>query len=454
MDQNMIFNKTDTADKTYKADKADMTGRIVSILEGEGVCTYIIRNVCESRVEMYLVGERTDIMRSSDTDDYSVSVYCDFTVDGEQNRGCADVRIFGSMTDEEISSRIRAAMRAARLSPAPYYPLAAAMTERADDTSPDIYRICEGYRRALCEHGTLEGAFINSAELFCSHKRTRIVSSEGLDVCSAVTECTGELVVGCREGEDVELFDYFRYEGEQYELLGERAGRLLASVRDRSRAEKCVRTGRYDIILEGECVRELLGYVLWLSDNKNIHTGYSSASVGAPVAGDLPDIEGIPTLGFSREGVRMIPRMILADGILVSCTGDVRFSHYRSAEPTGHYERIRASVRPHQRVMPLAQLEEELCIHIVSFSDFQFDPYDGYFGGEVRLGYLCRDGHRTPVTGLSVSGYFGENCTSMCYSSERHTDYTYDGPLAVRIGGVTVSGISEAQCDNGGSQDE
>ena len=277
-------------------------------------------------------------------------------------------------------------------------------------------------------------AFVNSAEVFCTHVRTRIVSSHGIDVSFSTLETSGEIVVGCREGEDVELFDYFRYEGEQYSALTDRVGQRLREVRDRSNAHRLAEAGEYCVILEGECVREMLGYVLWRANARNVHTGYSTASVGGNVPGRLPDITASATTPYSPEGIRMSDLPLVSDGRLTALVGNMRFCSYLGVSPTGEYEKLTAA----SGNCTLAQLCREKCLHLVSFSDFQFDPLDGYFGGEVRLGYLIEGDRITPVSGFSVSGNYRTLGDSFEFSTERYTDHSYDGPRYMRITGVTA----------------
>ena len=68
------------------------------------------------------------------------------------------------------------------------------------------------------------------------------------------------------------------------------------------------------------------------------------------------------------------------------------------------------------------------------------DPMSGRFGGEIRLAYLYTDEGVELVTGGSVNGSFLEKQGEVIFSAERYSDAAYDGPLAVRIPGVNVSG--------------
>ena len=411
-----------------------MIDRLRAILSREGIEDYLIREKHTESRELYFIRRELDVARSVDALDVSVRVYRSFSENGAEYRGSGEVLIFESMTDDEIGAKLRLGYDACLYVRDEAYPPAPPVTEVGGDISCDLGEIAGKYADAIFSAESDGAAFVNSAEVFATLTRTRLVTPHGVDVSFSSLETSGETVVGCREGEDVELFDYFRYEGEQYSALSERVEEKLTEVRDRSHARPLPESGEYSVILEGECVREMLGYVLWRANARNVRTGYSTASVGQDAGGRLPDITATPTQPYSPEGLRMTERPLVRGGVLTSLVGSMRFCHYLGVPPTGEYDKLTAA----SGSLTLAQLREDKCLHLVSFSDFQFDPLDGYFGGEVRLGYLVEGGRVTPVSGFSVSGNYRALSDSFEFSSERCADHTYDGPRYMRISGVTA----------------
>ena len=57
---------------------------------------------------------------------------------------------------------------------------------------------------------------------------------------------------------------------------------------------------------------------------------------------------------------------------------------------------------------------------IKSFSDFQVDAMDGYFGGEFCLGYLFDGQKETIITGGTVSGNIFEAQKNLEFSVRFH----------------------------------
>ncbi len=418
-----------------------MTEKIKKLLSIEGIENYLIVEVEREVCELYFVRRRLDMKRAVSTHRASVSVYRDEVRENEKLRGVAEVLVFSDMDDDEIRQKLSDAYRTALYSLAPEYPLCEpsdAHREFYDKGKPlSLECMAAGYADAIFKYDTDEKTYVNCAEIYASSIRTRISNSAGVDVSYTEYRCDGELVVTSKDGEDVELFDYFSYQGECYTALSERVRELLFAVRDRAKAKRMPLSGEYSLILEGECCRELFGYYLWKADAKNIHTGYSEAKLGDSVAesgGVGANITCCAVHPFSREGIPSRDIQLTEGGVLSSYVGDMRFSSYIGARPTGEYEKI--SVR--QGDISLSEMKAEPYLHVVGFSDFQVDPLDGYFGGEIRLAYLY-DGERVyALTGGSVSSNVSKLRDCAVASSELYESYDYKGPRAIKIKGVSL----------------
>ena len=67
-------------------------------------------------------------------------------------------------------------------------------------------------------------------------------------------------------------------------------------------------------------------------------------------------------------------------------------------------------------------------IECVSLSGIQLDLYSDYIGGEIRLAYLCENGKKTPITGISMSGKLSEVLNSIRFSTEVISKDRLEGP--------------------------
>ncbi len=255
----------------------------------------------------------------------------------------------------------------------------------------------------------------------------------------------GEFVVQCREPEDVEIHNQFEYGALAEEALSAKVAEALTFVRDRARAKKVLKSGKYDLILSGNAVMEVLSYYRDRSAAGMVYPKYSTWKPGDDVQGETGGERLALTLRalhpYSPEGIPTGEDLpLLEDGKLLAWHGPNRFCRYLGVKPTGNYQKIACG----NGTVPFEELKKGPCLWAVTFSDFQMDAMSGHFGGEIRLAYLIEaDGTVTPVTGGSVNGSILEAQKDLTFSTDRYLTAWYDGPYAVRLSGVSVAGTEE-----------
>lgn len=299
--------------------------------------------------------------------------------------------------------------------------------------------------RALFGPDVHEDAFVNSAELFVWRVRRRILSSEGTDVSFVNSGVDGEFVVQCKEPEDVEIHNQFEYDALDEEALSAKVAEALTFVRDRARAKRVLKSGKYDLILSGNAVMEVLSYYRDRSAAGMVYPKYSTWKPGDDVQEEAAGERLALTLRafhpYSPEGIPTREDLpLLEDGKLLAWHGPNRFCRYLGVKPTGNYQKIACG----NGTVPFEELKKGPCLWAVTFSDFQMDAMSGHFGGEIRLAYLIEaNGTVTPVTGGSVNGSILEAQKDLTFSTDRYLTAWYDGPYAVRLSGVSVAGTEE-----------
>ena len=82
-------------------------------------------------------------------------------------------------------------------------------------------------------------------------------------------------------------------------------------------------------------------------------------------------------------------------------------------------------------------------LELLAFSDFQMDPLNGDFGGEIRLGRYFDGKGTTFVTGGSISGNIREVQTEMILSKELQRENHFGGPQTIQLSNVAVSGKAQ-----------
>lgn len=439
-----------------------MVERIRQALNKENISVYSIRQTVTESAELFYIKRDLDLRRMKRMECWEVSVYRDFEKDGKAMRGVSNVTIFPQMDQETVQKKLADAWFAASFAGNPAYPLpgkeeAGMLSGEGEDNRPDTDRktgepdeegerislteIADRYVKALYQADCRTDAFINTAEFFVTRKQVAFQNSEGIDVNYGKTDVSGEYVVQCKEPQDVEQYHDFSYAGMDTDSLYREVTEALESVCSRAHAVAAPKSGAYDILLGGREIARLLSIYVERANLYMIYPGYSSYQVGDCVQGERITGEKLnlrlsSVEPYSIEGIRMNDIPFMEAGVLQNVHGNARFSHYMGVHPKGTFDRIQAD----NGSVSLAELKQRPYLQIESFSDFEVNPMNGFFGGEIRLAYLY-DGERlTPVTGGSINGNLTEAQKNLIFSKERYRNRIYEGPAAVRITGVSVAG--------------
>ena len=425
-----------------------MIERIKSALERCGITLWRINEDVEETAELFFVKKRLDTRRSKDVRKYEVTVFRD--VEGESlSRGFTSVGLTASMDDGEVEEKLKGAYYAAQFAANPWFELAdpvrAPMAEKDGELARAPLADSAGkMARALFAPDVHEDAFLNSAELFVRRGSHRIVSSNGTDVSYTDARVEGEFVVQCREPEDVEMHSTFEYDQLNQRALSDKVAEALSFVRDRARAQRALKSGKYRLVLSGNQVATVLSYYVSRSAASTVYARYSTWQKGEDVQGEARgerlELTLRATDPYSVEGIPMADLPLLEGGRLNAYHGPNRFCRYLGVKPTGNYEKFSCA----NGAVPFEQLKKGPCLWAVTFSDFQMDAMSGHFGGEIRLAYLIgEDGGVTPVTGGSVNGSILEAQKDLTFSTERYLTAGYDGPYAVAMGNISIAGAGE-----------
>ncbi len=422
-----------------------MLGLITKTLKDAGIPRYIVEERSVSSAELFFVKKDLDVRREKKVTDYTVSVFREFEEDGKRFLGSSNAFLSPGMTEAEVLKDLDSAYAAAAYVRNPYYelykgPKSGKQSAPSGLDGLSLNEIAARFTEAVFKNDDLDGAFLNSTEIFAERSDVRIVSSEGTDVSYATCLVKGEFIAQCKTPQDVEQYFDFEYRDLDTEALSEKVLEALKTVRDRASAEREPKAGVYDVVLSGEHIAEILSFYAMRANGAMVYPHYSDYKVGDHVQGD--DVKGeklsltlVPNVPFSDEGIPMIERPLIVDGELKTLMCNARFAYYLGAEPTGQYR----SLRLENGTVPFDEMKKG-CLYPVSFSDFQMDPMSGHFGGEIRLAYLFTEEGTEILRGGSINGSFLEAASDLVFSKEGYKDAHYQGPLAVKIKNVFVSG--------------
>ncbi len=416
-----------------------MISRIKNALAENGIREWIISATKTDSSEYFFVKKKLDTRRAKSVGKYGVTVF----VSADGKKGTTTVTVTPGIPSAEISRIIKDAAFAASFAMNPGYELPDPVrSKRRPGASAELLGGAEKIMiDALFAPDTAKDAFINSAEIFFERDEHRIVSSEGTDVRWTGGRVCGEFVVQCKKPADVEIHNIFEYGSADAEALSAKVAEALESVKDRARAEKILKSGKYDVILCGDQLPEVLSYYSERAFAGMIYPHYSDWKAGDRVQktgkGEKLDLDLLATEPFSPEGIPMKDRPLLRRGVLKTIFGTNRFCRYLGVEPTGDYDKIGCRNRGR---MSFDEMKKRPCLVTAVYSDFQCDSFTGNFGGEIRLAYLI-DGEKViPVTGGSVNGRLPECESGLVFSTDRYRTAFYDGPYAMLVKGVSVAG--------------
>ncbi len=423
-----------------------MIKKILSALTENGIKKYFVTEKKKSTAELFFIRRRLDLTRGEELCDYTVQVYKDFTKDGKELTGMAEVKIELGETAAQISEKLKNAYGACDYSGNPAFGFADGVKAANEDVKSGlsgmtINEAAMKFAEALYRNdGDETRGFINSAEIFVQKTTTHIVGGNGCDVTFSAYSANGEFVAQCKVKNDVEMHHTFDYDDADFDDLAEKVKDALEIVVHRSVAERVTPKGVRNVILSDKSVKTIMEYYSDRASAGMIYAGYSSfkkeADVMEGTTGDRVSMKLVAKEPFSEEGIPMSDRVLLDNGVLKTIQGATRLCSYLGEKPTGIYRAAEVECG----TMPYDEMAKDGVLRVVSFSDFQMDGMSGYFGGEIRLAFLYEDGKAIPVTGGSVNGNFIELQKNMRLSSEKQKCSTFEGPKHILFENVPVNG--------------
>lgn len=426
-----------------------MLEKIKKALSKLNIERWRINEVKEESAELFFVKHTLDTRRIKDTHKFTVTVYRQGEKDGKKLVGNMSASVISSMSYEEIENAIESAYYAAQFAMNPYFDAPEKVTsdtivKQGELASAPLAESAGKMAAAVFAADNNKHAYVNSTEVFCHKTFTHILTSEGTDVSFTDAVCKGDYVVQCKSPEDVELINQFEYDDVDTDALEQGVKEYLDFVYDRACAQRVLKSGKYNVVLSGKDLAEILSYYTEKSAADMIYPGYSAWKIGdgvqGNVTGDALGLSLVATRPFSGDGIKMKDLKVIDDGRLLAIHGSTPFCRYLGIAPTGAYEKTRCENKGN---VSFEDMKKQPCLWAVAFSDFQMDSFSGHFGGEIRLAYLIEDGKITPVTGGSINGNLIEAQQNMRFSKERFVSAHYEGPYAVEFENIPVAGTLE-----------
>ncbi len=398
--------------------------------------------------EFYLIRHQLDQNRAKRVEHIRVKVY-QKSGDGAF-LGAAAGEIAPTATREEAARLIAQLKASAALVKNPAYTLNRpdGSEPQAPGALPDPAATAGAFLDALARLPETETAYLNSAEIFVHSVRRRLITSEGIDVESVYPASTLEAVLNARRDDhEIELYRLYHSGSCDGEETLRSLSETLRFGEDRLSAVPTPALGKADVLFSTDAALEIYQ---WYAARMNASMKFRRLSdweIGASVAPDAPGDRvtlraraSLPNssenAAYDAEGAKVEDAVMMEDNVPRRFLGSRQFSQYLGLAASfnpGNYEVTGGTAAE-------AELRAGDHLEIVEFSDFQVHPVTGDIAGEIRLGYLRRDGKTAVVTGGSVSGTMNDFAGTMRMSKESRQYNNWLIPAVTLLRDVTVTG--------------
>ncbi|MBO4219539.1 MAG: TldD/PmbA family protein [Clostridia bacterium] len=396
--------------------------------------------------EFYFIRHKLDQHRVVRERNYDVKLYK--STDEGKYLGSASCRISPTANDKEIAKQIGDLVFQAGLVKNPAYSLASKKVSVPDKlNNVDVESICKDYISGIQSVNETEGELINSFEIFAKEIERYTLNSNGVEYRCRYPSSTVELVINARNGsEEIELYRLLRSGTCDRKRLISDIEKLMGYGRDRLKAVPTPRIKTGDVVFSTSDATEIYSYFLDKMSAGSVYRKISDWKIGEPVCageGDKITLKAVSRLENSsmdfevdEEGSEITDRFIIRNGVAENYWGSRQFSQYVGLDSSSivHNAVFEGGKKDKGRIRTGDYLE------VVEFSSFQVDYFSGEIAGEIRLGYLHKDGAVSIVTGGSVSGSMAEAAETMEFSRETVQYDTLVIPEVTKLKGLRING--------------
>jgi len=409
---------------------------------------YVIHSRSTKSAEWFFIKDKLDQSRRKEVTYSSVKIFVD-DVQGK-TRGNAEVLIYPTHTNEEIQHLIHEAVLSAKLIKNQIYSLPIEKNlEFKQEVKENIVEAGLEIIDFMFDTAKKAKGDLNSFEVFVNHNTMESLTKNGLHIHYSTQDCYIEVIVNAKTAtQEIELYKEYNFGSLNKASLFNQFNALFTEAKDRAIALPTPKLEKADLILSNDNVESLLGVYEGSTNVSALYNHMSNFTMGQTlqenVEGDkidmtmLSSLEGsIYTSPIDDLGVILKSSKVIENGVFTKAWGDARHSFYMSLEPTGNLRNVQFKGGK----KTIAELEKEDALEVLDFSSFIVDNSTGDFSGEIRLGYVLKNGKKTAISGGSISGNLLALHHQLYLSKETQRANRYEGPIKLRLSGVSVAGI-------------
>ncbi|WP_035779856.1 metallopeptidase TldD-related protein [Butyrivibrio sp. MC2013] len=422
---------------------------IIDIIKECGADAWIVEEKAEKNSEFYFIRHRLDQDRLTDVVSYRVTVFKNSP--DKITTGKAEAVINPGENKEYLKKIISELMDRALDVKDKYYSLKPAAKDYDIDNGSvalDAGDISAAFVRTMESVNESPTADINSYEVFGGTRKTRIVTSSGVDLTYEYPSSMMEAVINARNEEhEIELYRSYYLGSCASSDIKASIEEALSCAADRLIAEPTPDMHKIDCVFSTKDACEIYRYFL---DNLNAANIYmklcrwkKDAYICEGITGDKLNITARRFLENSStnwpcdcEGSLIKDTDLMKDMKPVAFWGGTKYSSYLGEKD--------AFMVTNSEFTGGSCSEEEIrrdnYLEVMEFSDFQVDSMTGDIFGEIRLAYLYENGKRRILTGGSVSGSMLSFMKTMKMSKDSMQYNNMLIPKLTRLKDVTING--------------
>jgi PmbA protein len=410
-----------------------------------------IRRLRKKSFQRYLIFKEQEAQRVVENEKFLVTLYKNYEQGGRTVLGESTLSL---SEGDDLREKLSAAWEMAGLVANPVFALPdkGLVYPPVQTVDPEIKEHPLYYLDKIRDDlvGTpLDRVRLSSAEIFLELKEFEIVNSLGLEQAQEETEVLVEFVLLAEKGAGFGGESWGWKQGRNYSDM-----RLIDELQKYARfameSQEAVlpQSGVYPVVFSEEALDTLFNFFMLQASGPARFQGWSRLEVDQPV---LPEFKGEPltlssnpsipgllkTRSFDDQGLPLRPVEVIRENIFRRRLNSKRYADYLQEPATGGAANL--EVAPGQKSFQ-DLLKGGPVYHLLRFSTFEPNPITGAFSGEIRTGYLLKDGNATPIKGGSVSGVMHQAFQEAYFSRESTRRAAYLGPEAVRLEGLDIAG--------------
>ena len=397
------------------------------------VSDYKICIINKESYELFFVKENLETVRCTDNCDKEVTVY----VDHDGFKGDSQFFVYPSTTPAQLDALVAEAVEKALLiNNKPYELPGKEEAEYVVESNFSEYtpvELASGVAKAVFSATGVDGAALNAVEIFINKYTETVANSNGLKKTQVRYDAMVEAIPTFNGAEQsVELYEQYNFSNFDPEVIAAEINGKLVEVKARYEAIKPAEKLDCNVVFNATELSHMFMRIAFGLNYSAVYAKSNLFSKGDAIQkqpeGDLitltmaGEMKGnVRSNKFDVDGLSLGSACLIENGVVKGYFGANRFGQYLGEVPTGSLGCM--IVAPGS-----VDVIEGPYLEILSTSGVQFDFYNDYIGGEVRLAYYHHDGIVTPVTGVAISGKLTEVLNHIRFSAETATRNGYTGP--------------------------